>query len=112
MLLGHTYLLFCKKIGYPDYMSFPVLSCPYECAISTDLTVRYHPVKVCDINRSHCAICSGLCTYKHILKSSAEGGMQNDELSAQAKTRSSLTAQQKQQIFQNFTGYDISPDMV
>jgi hypothetical protein len=31
-------------------MSFPVLSCPFECAISTDLTVRYHPVKVCDIS--------------------------------------------------------------
>jgi hypothetical protein len=40
-------------------MSFPVLSFPYECAISTDLTVRYQPVRVCDINRLHCAICSG-----------------------------------------------------
>ena len=31
-------------------MSFPVLSFPFECAISTDLTVRYF--------RSHCAISS------------------------------------------------------
>ena len=36
-------------------MSFPVLSFPYECAISPDLTVRLAPVTLCDINRSHCA---------------------------------------------------------
>jgi hypothetical protein len=28
MLLGHTYLLLFQKIGYPDYMSIPVLSFP------------------------------------------------------------------------------------
>jgi type I restriction enzyme M protein len=50
-----------------------------------------------------------ISAYKHILKSNAEGGIQNAESGVQTKA---LTAQQKQQIFQNFTGYDISPDMV
>ncbi len=40
-------------------MSFPVLSFPFACAISTDLTVRHRPVRVCDINRPRCATCSG-----------------------------------------------------
>ena len=53
-----------------------------------------------------------ISAYKHILKSNAEGGMQNAESGAQTKARSTLTAQQKQRIFENFTGYDISPDMV
>src|SRR3990172_9143168 len=62
MLLGHTYLLFFQENRIPDYMSFPVLSFPYDCATSTDLTVRYQPVTVCDIIRSRCAICSDLCS--------------------------------------------------
>ena len=52
-------------------MSFPVLSFPYDCATSTDLTVRHGPVTVCDINRSRCAACSDLCniTEAHYLRS-------------------------------------------
>lgn len=45
-------------------MSFPVLSFPFECAKSTDLTVRHRPITVCDINRPRCATSTDL-TVRH-----------------------------------------------
>ncbi|MCE9645387.1 MAG: N-6 DNA methylase [Chloroflexi bacterium] len=52
-----------------------------------------------------------ISAYKHILKSNEEVRMKNDELRKGGKG-SSLTAQEKQKLYENFTGYDISPDMV
>src|SRR3972149_4575016 len=55
--LGIPISFFFKKIGYPDYMSFPVLSFPYDCAISTGHCVRYAPVTLCDMLRFMHQLC-------------------------------------------------------